>query len=409
MSADAPETATGLVADELAAEHAALAHRWLERLSELLPVGASEIFPSENLLDHIPDLIVEIANYLRDPAGREIAANTAVMAKAAELALLRYEQRASLHQLLREYEILSDLLDAFIEDEVRAHGALDRVEAARLQKRVSRAVHSLQRHTVDTFVTRYVETLEARNQQLRGFNRLVSHELRQPIGVLHLLGRVIPASVSAPGLDPLIQMLDRNVRRLADVVGKLEHLARIDASGDSPVVQEADLGALARDAAEQLREMADARGVRVEVVEGLPLANVEPARVGLVLVNLLANAIKYSDPAKPERYVVVRQGSASDAWGIEVADNGIGIPSSRLDHVFKAFARAHADRDAELGAHGLGLGLNIVRECMDAMHGTVAVRSVEGQGTTFVLSWPRPPAAVPPSAGRSGAGEASPD
>src|SRR4029450_2917017 len=119
----------------------------------------------------------------------------------------------------------------------------------------------------------------------------------------HLLSRLIPASVSAPGLDPLIQMLDRNVRRLAEVVGKLEHLARIDASGDSPVVQEADLGALARDAAEQLREMADARGVRVEVVEGLPLANVEPARVGLVLVNLLANAIKYSDPAKPERYV----------------------------------------------------------------------------------------------------------
>jgi signal transduction histidine kinase len=409
MAADPRGDASTRVAEDMAAAHAVLARRWLERLSELLQVGTSEIFPSANLLDHIPELISEVASYLGDPANREIAANTAVMAKAAELALLRYQQRASLHQLLREYEILSDVLDAFIEDEIRAHRIDDGVEAVRIQRRVSHAVQSLQRHTVDTFVTRYVESLEARNQQARGFNRLISHELRQPIGVLHLLARVIPASGAAQGLDPLIQMLDRNVRRLADVVAKLEHLARIDAGEDSPVEQEADLGDLARDVAEQLREMAEARGVRIQIADGLPRASIEPARMGLVLVNLLANAIKYSDPAKADRYVAVREAVASGSLAIEVVDNGIGIPASRLGHVFNAFARAHAERDAELGVHGLGLGLNIVRECMEAMHGTVEVRSVENQGTTFVLSWPRPSAFSSPAGEGTAAGETGMD
>ena len=76
---------------------------------------------------------------------------------------------------------------------------------------------------------------------------------------------------------------------------------------------------------------------------------------------------------------------------VVVCDNGIGIPRDRLDAIFRQFVRAHAERDLELGAHGLGLGLAIVRECMDACRGTVSVESVEGVGTTFTLTWPGPP------------------
>ena len=68
-------------------------------------------------------------------------------------------------------------------------------------------------------------------------------------------------------------------------------------------------------------------------------------------------------------------------------DNGIGIPKSKLDLIFDQFVRVHAHLDDELGAQGLGLGLSIVRESMEAMGGHVAVESVEGQGTTFILEW----------------------
>ena len=71
-----------------------------------------------------------------------------------------------------------------------------------------------------------------------------------------------------------------------------------------------------------------------------------------------------------------------------IRDNGIGIPKSKLDAIFEQFVRVHAHLDDELGAHGMGLGLSIVRESMEAMGGIVSVESAEGEGTTFVLEWP---------------------
>jgi signal transduction histidine kinase len=105
-------------------------------------------------------------------------------------------------------------------------------------------------------------------------------------------------------------------------------------------------------------------------------------------MNLLANALKYSDPAKSPRTVNVRLAACSTGPGLEISDNGIGIPPSKLDKIFEQFVRAHAHLDDELGAQGMGLGLAIVRECMDAMGGTVAVESEEGKGTVFTLGWP---------------------
>jgi hypothetical protein len=87
-------------------------------LNDLLVVPADEVFPSDQLLDHIPTLIGEIAEYLRAPAEEEIAANAAVIDKARELGMLRHSQRASVHQLLREYEILSELLETFVVEEL---------------------------------------------------------------------------------------------------------------------------------------------------------------------------------------------------------------------------------------------------------------------------------------------------
>ena len=84
-------------ASRLAADHRILATLWLERLDALLAVEKRDVFPSHQLLDHIPELLKEVAAYLRAPAEQEIAANTGVMSKAGELGLLRFDQRASVH------------------------------------------------------------------------------------------------------------------------------------------------------------------------------------------------------------------------------------------------------------------------------------------------------------------------
>ena len=88
MTVTSADSYAGIMSLRMAAECHALAGQWLARLNELLPVAFNDIFPSEQLLDHIPLLVTEVAAYLRAPAEEEIAANAAVIAKARELGLL---------------------------------------------------------------------------------------------------------------------------------------------------------------------------------------------------------------------------------------------------------------------------------------------------------------------------------
>src|SRR4026207_1622200 len=102
-----------VIAERIRAEHRVLATRWFERLLDLLPVDAREIFPTESLLDHVPALILEISEYLRHPEEGAIAANTAILDKARELGSLRHAQRASLHRGLRDTRVLGEGLARF--------------------------------------------------------------------------------------------------------------------------------------------------------------------------------------------------------------------------------------------------------------------------------------------------------
>ena len=148
------------------------------------------------------------------------------MAKAAELGPLRYEQRASVHQLLREYHLLGTLLEQFITDEVAAMGPdADPVGAFQALSRVSHSVRVLQQQTVDTFVGNTPKPSSGKPRTAR-FTRLVSHEsasrwasCRSWRGCCRLTTRPRPPR----------EMLGRNVDRLGDVAGKLERLARCPA------------------------------------------------------------------------------------------------------------------------------------------------------------------------------------
>lgn len=377
------------LASRLVAEHTALAAGWLERLEELLSVEARDVFPGHRLLDHIPQILNEIAAYLRLPAHQEIAVNTAVMAKATELGLLRFDQDASVHQLLREYQFLSEILEQFFARETAAMGSrADATAAVLALSRCQQAVRELQRKTVDAFIARYTETIERQHERLRGFGRLVSHEIRQPLGVLQVLGHLFPDAAD-PAVARLVDMLQRNVVQLSDVSAKLERLARLTRWEEhAPNDQQIDLVSVGRDVARQLSDMADVRGVRFEIADDLPSLMADAGRVELVLANLLANAVKYSDPAKAERVVRVRGAVERDRPVVYIEDNGLGIPVLQRERIFNQFVRAHAHLDDELGAQGLGLGLAIVRESMEAMDGTVTVQSMEGQGATFTLTWP---------------------
>jgi signal transduction histidine kinase len=383
------------LAARMRAEHATLAARWFERLRDLLPVDARDVFPTASLLDHIPALIVDISQYVGAPEQEAIAANTLVVEKARELGTLRHHQRASLHQLLREYQLLSGVLTGFLEEELaRTVPTPAAAEAVEAMARMHQAVDVLMQETVETFVRLYTETIAQQAERLEQFTRMATHEWRQPLNSLQFAVSVLrqPGIAREQSLRTL-DTVERNVAHLVQMTHLLEGLARMPSAGDGPTVQEVSLTTLVAEAARQLREMAEARDVTIRVAEDLPVVTVDAGRLELTLVNLLSNAIKYADPAKPARFVDVSAAIESpDECQITVRDNGIGIPADRIGSVFDRFSRAHTDRAELSGITGVGLGLSIVADCVRAVGGSVAVQSTEGEGTTFVITIPQTPA-----------------
>jgi hypothetical protein len=162
-----------VIAERIRTEHRALATRWFERLLDLIPVDAREIFPTESLLDHVPALILEISAYLRHPQEGAIAANTAILDKARQLGSLRHAQRASLHQVLREYQVLSGVLVTFVVEETKRLGIVPLpAETALLVSRLHQAVDVLSQVTVEAFVTLYTQTINDQRERLEQFTRM---------------------------------------------------------------------------------------------------------------------------------------------------------------------------------------------------------------------------------------------
>jgi signal transduction histidine kinase len=366
--------------------HAELAARWLEHLEALLVIERRESLPTEQLVNHMPGVTAHLAAVLDGTA--EDAENAEILQRAAVLGRLRYQQRATIRQVLCEFQALTTVIDQFVEDEVARAGSFDPIGLLRALRQVQEAIGRLRHNTVDAFFAEYTQTIERQTEQLRRFSRLVSHEMRQPLAVLQVIAKTLPVPSGDLEAARMMDIFERNVSRLGDVTRELERLARITPATDmAPNEHETDLSEVAHAAARQLSDLASAHGVEVIVAAKLPTVRLDAARAELVLMNLLANAIKYSDPAKPRRYVEVYP-AEGDIASVIVRDNGIGIAAPRLQHIFREFVRAHAQRDDDLVPRGLGLGLSIVRDCMDAANGAVRVESLAGRGTTFKLTWP---------------------
>jgi signal transduction histidine kinase len=387
----------GIVSQLVISERVPIANAWLARLRQLLTVQPNEVFPSNDLLDHIPSLITEIAAYLRAPEEEEIAANAAVIDKARELGILRHEQKASIYQVLREYEILGELLESFVVTETERLGLQPTAaEGFELFRRLTRSIRMLLRTTVETFIGQYTTTIQERNERIRAFNRMASHELRSPLGTLTFAATLLNTDVvqsDSQRLTKVAMVVRSNVDRLSWLVANMQRLARLDDSPDLPSQQHVELSTIATEVVRQVDEMAATKGVTIRVAPGLPAVLTDPARVELVLLNLVSNAIKYSDSSKAD--CVVEIGSAQsdehdEAFcAIYVQDNGIGIPDGHREAIFDRFFRAHPHLDADLGITGTGLGLAIVAECIQALGGTIRCESTVGEGTTFLICLPR--------------------
>ena len=305
-----------------------------------------------------------------------------------------------MHQLLREYDILGELLEAFIVDETRRLVPSPTPDQCfDLQRRLTRAARTLTRTTVDTFLAEYTTAIEERNLRLEKFNRLASHEMRTPIGTLTFAAALLRSPDVIADNDRVQQVatvIENSATRLTWLINNLQRLARIESAVDVPTQQSVSVAALGEEVRRQLDEMAVARNVRIGIDPTLPTVFCDPARLELILLNLISNAIKYRDPGKADPFVEVTHLPAAapssevalPRWTLLVRDNGLGIAPEHQRTIFGRFVRAHAHLDEELGVTGSGLGLSIVADCVEAMGGTITCESAPGHGTTFKMQLP---------------------
>jgi signal transduction histidine kinase len=187
-------------------------------------------------------------------------------------------------------------------------------------------------------------------------------------------------------------MISMIVRNSATMKMTLENLVELSRVGeDARQSRHIALPNAAAEVARQLRESARSRGVEIRLPADLPSIDVSAAAFELCLSNLLANSIKYSDPAKEKRWVEVRayltapdDGTAPQTV-VEVRDNGLGVPEDKRAQLFKRFFRAHEDITGEID--GTGLGLSIVRETAASLGGKAWAEFHE-DGTSFYFTMP---------------------
>jgi signal transduction histidine kinase len=183
-----------------------------------------------------------------------------------------------------------------------------------------------------------------------------------------------------------LEALDRCTQAQARMIDDLLDIARIEAGKLTLQQEPVNLGPLISDWVESLQQEATAKALKLESVAGPVMATVsaDPDRLRQVVMNLLANAIKYTPSGGR---IQVRMTGEDGFIRIAVSDTGVGIDRDLLPHVFERFRQA--DWRAAGTQSGLGLGLAIVRELVEMHGGTVAAQSDgPGRGATFIVTLP---------------------
>jgi signal transduction histidine kinase len=366
-----------------------LTRRWLERIAARVDIHPNHVFPTDELLNHVPLLMDRIADYLEDPAD-EITAEAPVIGKALELGELRWSQGFDAHQILKEYEILGGVLFQFLVrsvDEIEA--PCTRAELLACAHRLFRAVAVIEQLSTEQYLRLAAEAVREREERLRSFNRMVTHELKNRIGSILGAGQLLQdpdISADPARRNRFAAMVTQNADAMQDVLQNLLELSKMDT--DARRQRNVPLPRAAAEVCRQLREMSQANGVMVHVEE-LPDMEVSSGALELCLTNYVSNAIKYADPAKPERWVrvsgEVRRTDSDCQLVIAVEDNGLGVPEEAREQLFSRFYRAHG---TITGVEGTGLGLSIVRETIEGLGGRAWAEFDGAEGSRFLLSLP---------------------
>jgi PAS domain S-box-containing protein len=242
----------------------------------------------------------------------------------------------------------------------------------------------------------FAEQLERSNQELQDFASVASHDLQEPLRKILAFGDRLRTkcadALGETGRDYMERILDA-ARRMQTLIHDLLTLSRVTSRGQ-PFV-EVDLAEMIWDVISDLDTRIEQTHAQISV-GSMPVIEADPPQMRQLLQNLLSNALKFHRPGEPPQVAV--RARVFDEYDhhlsglvpgdrvceIAVQDNGIGFDEKYAERIFAVFQRLHNRSEYP----GTGIGLAVCRKIADRHAGTIAAKSAEGKGATFIVTLP---------------------
>ena len=233
-------------------------------------------------------------------------------------------------------------------------------------------------------LARRADLAESATRAKSAFLANMSHEIRTPMNAILGLTHLIARDTRDERQRQRLHKVDQAARHLLDVINHVLDLSKIEAGKLTLEVVDFGRDELAERVSAVVTEAAAAKGLPLDIdLRRLPARlRGDPRQLAQALINLAANAVKFTDQGCVEvRGDVVAEQDGRVRLRFEVTDTGIGIPADRQERLFEAFEQADASTTRRFG--GTGLGLALTRRLVGLMDGVIGVQSTPGQGSSF--------------------------
>ncbi len=387
MGSSEPAPRFMTLAERIRAAAEDLTDEWVDRLGARLGVRPRRLLPTKELRDHVPLVLRGVADFVECPVER-LPNETVDILRA--LTQLRREQGYDVQELLLEFDILSDLVfDRAADWADKLESPLSGREAMCAAAHISRVLRSVASIAVGTYREEEVRQDQELAERLDEFASMIAHEFRGPLNTAGLSAELL--SHEEVATDP--DQREKYAARIRDRLERINHLvddvrALAIAEGARSQPHWVPVEEVVDRVFEELQPSAERQEVELRVEAPEEAFDVDAVRVEIALMNLVTNAIKFSDPDKSERWVEVSFGPAQSSGlkggrRIAVRDNGLGIEEESHNKVFQRFFREHPE------VEGTGFGLSIAQRVVEQRGGLLWFESEPGEGTTFFMEIPQ--------------------